>query len=69
MESPTFWETLLLLTVKRQDFCTHLFLFYAKYGLDPAPNLDPESEPEPEPKLFQSRNRNKSLPTGTVPFH
>ncbi len=58
-ERPNFLETMLLLTLKRQD-CVKIFLLLkncAKNCLDP----------EPEPKLFQNRNwnrnHNKSIPT------
>ena len=37
----TFWETVLLVTLKRQDFVQILFLTVPKYGLDPVPELDP----------------------------
>jgi hypothetical protein len=45
---PTFWEIMLILTLKRQDF-VQIFLFlenYAKYCLDP--------DPEQKLKLFQT---------------
>jgi hypothetical protein len=66
----TFWEILLFLKLKRQDFVPIFLLLKKlckKYCLDPEPWPEPEPEPEPElepkPKLFQSRNRkdNKSL--------
>jgi hypothetical protein len=52
----TLLETMLLLTLKRQDFCTNSFSLKncAKYGLDPLPDLDPELDPESD------RNRNFS---------
>jgi hypothetical protein len=37
----TFWETMLLLTLKNQDFVQFFFLT-AKYGLDPVPDTNPE---------------------------
>jgi hypothetical protein len=46
-----FWETMLLLTLKRQD---NVQCFKTdRQGLNPVPNLDPE--PEKKPKLFQSQ--------------
>jgi hypothetical protein len=60
-EMTTFWETMLLLTLKRQDFVP--IFFCSKYGMDPAPDLDSE------PELFHSRNGNhmhrKSVLTGS----
>jgi hypothetical protein len=44
-EMPTFWEIMLLLRLKKQDF-VQLLLKCDKYCLDPGP------EPKPEPKLF-----------------
>jgi hypothetical protein len=54
----TFWETMLLLKIKRQEFL-YIFFNWSEMVSD----LDPE----PERKLFQSRirNRNKSLHTTT----
>jgi hypothetical protein len=40
----TFWEIMLLLTMKRQRFCAHFLLLEncAKYCLDPEPEREPE---------------------------
>jgi hypothetical protein len=47
----SFWETMLLLTSKRQDFVQIILVKnFAKYCLVSFP----------EPKLFQSRNRNRN---------
>ncbi len=43
---PTFWETMLLLTLKRQDFVD--FFFNEKLCKT---ILDPELEQEPEPEI------------------
>ncbi len=50
---PTFWEAILLLTIKRRDF-VEIFSKSAKYGLDPVPDLDrvPDLDPEPERTYF-----------------
>jgi hypothetical protein len=48
-ERPAFWETMLILTVKRQDFVQIFWKSCAEYGLALIPDLD--SEPEPEPEL------------------
>ncbi len=56
----TFWKTILLLAVKRQD-CVHIFLEkLSKYGLDPVRDLDPEPETELKLLLSRYRIRNKS---------
>jgi hypothetical protein len=49
-ERQTFWEKMLLLTVKTTRFCTNLSLLKtcAQYGLDPVPDIDPEAEPDPQ---------------------
>ncbi len=49
----TFWEIMLLLTLKKQDF-VQLLLKCDKYCLYPEP------EPKPEPKLFWSQNKNQN---------
>ncbi len=53
-EMTTFSPTMLLLTLKQQEFVKNKFYLKncAKYGLDPGP--------EPELKLFQSRTRNRN---------
>jgi hypothetical protein len=48
-ERPTFWETMLLLTIKRQDF-VQTFFKTAKYCLDLKP--EPELEQPKPKKLF-----------------
>jgi hypothetical protein len=50
-DQTTFWGTMLLLTMKRQDFLQYFFWYgnCAIYHRDPDLN--------PEPKLFQNRNR------------
>jgi hypothetical protein len=44
---------------EKARFCTNVLLLenFAKYYLDPEPELD--TEPEPESKIFQSRKRNR----------
>ncbi len=53
---PTFWEKMLLLQFKGQEYVLIFLGNYAKCCLDP----EPEQEPNPDPKLFQSRNRNRN---------
>jgi hypothetical protein len=50
----TFCETMLLLTLKRQNFVDFF------YGLNPVPDLNPETEPETETNLEVDRNQNSS---------
>jgi hypothetical protein len=50
-ETTTFWETTLLLTLKRQDGVPFIFVVvvWVRFRIF----VDPEPEAETEPKLFQ----------------
>jgi hypothetical protein len=52
-DRPTFWETMLLLTLKRNHFVKKMLLLKssANYCLDPEPKPEPEKELEPKPEL------------------
>jgi hypothetical protein len=59
-ERPTFLETMLLLTLKRQDFVQFLLLKYcARYCL----------EPEPEPKLQEPKTGTGINHNGSTTLH
>ncbi len=64
----TFWVTMLLLTLKGQDF-VQKFLFekLLQYGLDPDPDFHLEPKPETETKIFQSRIQNRNKLFGSTP--
>jgi hypothetical protein len=50
----TFLATMLLLTLKKQDFVQHFLFEKLCYN-----GLDPDLDPEPDPKLYHSRIRNR----------
>ncbi len=60
MRGQFFWKTMLLLTLKRQDFFVNIFLVVEKL-INIVWTPKPEPELEPETKFFQSRNHKAAI--------
>ncbi len=68
----TFWETMLLPTLKRQDFVQKI-MHCAKYGPDTIPDLDTERNPndtfpEPEPQNNRYGSTTPYVPNDRLPI-